>query len=159
MNQIVVMNDVAKIKDLNLGKKTVLVGGCFDILHLGHIRFLQAAKKTGDVLMVALESDRHIKEKKNRKPIHNQLQRAEILTTLTMVDYVILLPFLKSDDDYFKVVGTINPNIIAVTEGDTQLENKSRQAKKINAVVRVVLPNVKPFSSSYILKYASISGD
>ncbi len=58
--------------------KIVLVGGCFDVLHYGHLEFLHEAKKQGKYLIVALEPDETIIKYKKRKPIHNQLQRAKI---------------------------------------------------------------------------------
>ena len=78
----------------------VLVGGCFDILHIGHIRFLKAARKQGDSLVVALESDEFIRLQKRREPFHTQAERAEILAALRSVDTVILLPLLSTDEDY-----------------------------------------------------------
>ena len=72
------------------GKKTVLVGGCFDILHYGHLRFLSQAKEKGEMLIVALESDTFIRKIKNKKPIHTQEQRAEILAHLNLVDMIIV---------------------------------------------------------------------
>ena len=77
-------------------KKTiVLVGGCFDILHIGHVRFLQQAKKTADVLMVFLENDSKVKQiKGENRPFFNQRERACMLVSLISVDYVVLLPYI-----------------------------------------------------------------
>ena len=63
--------------------KIVLVGGCFDILHLGHVVFLEKAKKEGDVLVVLLESDEKVRFLKGKgRPVHTQSERAEILSAL-----------------------------------------------------------------------------
>jgi len=133
------------------GKK-VLVGGCFDLLHIGHIRFLKAAKKQGDTLIVALESDDFIKKIKKRQPFHSQIERAEILSSLKMVNVVILLPFLKSDNDYLNLVKMVKPNIIAVTKNDPQLKNKKRQANKIGGILKIVTPHIKNITSSKLIK-------
>ncbi len=115
--------------------KVVLVGGCFDILHYGHIEFLRKAKEQGDHLIVALEPDESIMNYKHRHPIHNQLQRAEILSSLHFVDEVLLLPTLHGFNDYNKLVQYINPQVIAVTKGDSQTQNKRIQAESIGAMV------------------------
>lgn len=140
-------------------KKRVLVGGCFDILHLGHITFLEAARKKGDSLFVALESDEFMKRKKKKTPIHTQQERAFILDSLRMVDGVILLPLYHSFEDYLALVKKVAPSVIAVTDHDPQLENKKRQAKEVGATVFVVTPLLTRFSSSSIREYAAISGD
>jgi len=73
-------------------KKKVLVGGCFDILHYGHIHFLKNARALGDYLVIALESDKNIKRIKGSfRPIHDQDKRREILESLNFVDEVIIL--------------------------------------------------------------------
>ncbi len=138
------------------GKKVVLVGGCFDLLHYGHFTFLQQAKKQGEVLVVALEPDEFIQKKKNRKPIHSQQQRAEILASLQMVDYIVLLPLLKSDQEYADLVTKINPAIIAVTEGDPNISHKQKHSKKVNAQVVVVSSLVPEFSTTQIMNYENI---
>jgi D-glycero-beta-D-manno-heptose 1-phosphate adenylyltransferase len=73
------------------GKIIVLANGCFDLLHVGHIRYLEASKKLGDVLIVAINNDRSIKEiKDSSRPIIKQQARAEIVASLAVVDYVVL---------------------------------------------------------------------
>lgn len=139
----------------NAGKKTVLVGGCFDLLHYGHYIFLKKAKNQGDYLIVAVESDQSIIKNKNRKPIHSQRQRAEILTELKCVDEVILLPYLSSDSEYESFVKKIHPDIIAVTQGDPQIKNKRRQAKLIGGELQIVTPVLGNFSTQKIIKSLS----
>ena len=105
-------------------KKIVLVGGCFDILHFGHIQFLQKAKETGDYLIVALEPDERIINYKSRTPVHTQKERACNLLALRSVDQVIMLPQLNGFDDYLGLVKNIKPHIIAITSHDPQQNNK-----------------------------------
>lgn len=141
------------------GKRIILVGGCYDLLHYGHFSFLKAAKNEGDILVVALESDEFITKRKKRNPVHTQQQRAEILSGLEFVDIVLKLPFMKSDEDYRRLVEDVKPAIIAVTEGDSQLDNKKSQAAAIGAELKVVSPMVHSFSTSSIIEYANLLRD
>jgi rfaE bifunctional protein nucleotidyltransferase chain/domain len=135
------------------GKKIVLAGGCFDILHLGHVIFLQKAKAQGDVLFILLESDANVsKLKGSKRPIHNQLDRAKILESLIPVDYVVLLPEMKTDKDYDNLIYAINPDIIALTEGSQQKPHAQRQAKKLNSKVLIVTKRIKNKSTSNLAK-------
>src|SRR5437764_7439967 len=71
------------------GKQLVFTNGCFDILHVGHIRYLQRARELGDALLVAINSDRSVRELKGAgRPVMNEHERAEILAALSAVDYV-----------------------------------------------------------------------
>lgn len=73
------------------GKKIVFANGCFDILHVGHVRYLYGAKQCGDILVVAVNSDKSVAElDKHDRPIIPDRERAEILEALDMVDYVTL---------------------------------------------------------------------
>lgn len=149
---IVRYNETQEAKFFFENKKTVLVGGCFDLIHFGHLKFLEKAKKQGDFLIVALESDEFIKKHKKKQPVHRQLERAEILSNLNMIDLIILLPLFKTNNDYFDLVKKISPRIIAVTAGDQQLENKKKQALEVGAEVREVVTNLKNFSTRNIAK-------
>lgn len=130
-------------------KNSVLAGGCFDLLHYGHLCFLKAAAQYGPVI-VALESDESIQMSKKSSPIHTQRQRAEILSELKCVSQVICLPVLKTYEEYLELVQTIKPAFLAVTEGDTQLDNKKRQAEIVGAKVIVVNSLIDGLSSSLI---------
>lgn len=149
---IIGYEDLNDKKQIFKNKKTVLVGGCFDLIHFGHLKFLEAAKKEGDFLIVALESDEFIKNHKRKLQVHHQNERGEILANMNMVDMIILLPFFQKNEEYFELVKKISPSIIAVTEGDKQLENKRKQAKLIGAEVKIVVSNLDNFSTRNIAK-------
>ena len=73
------------------GKTIVTTNGCFDILHVGHVRYLEETKKFGDILIVALNSDKSVRALKGAgRPINNENDRAEVLNGLKSVDYVVL---------------------------------------------------------------------
>lgn len=140
---IINMAKIINLKQLGSIKrntsKLVLCGGCFDIFHIGHLRFLQTAKKSGDILMVLLEPDEKVKKLKGQnRPIHTQRERAQILSNISLIDYVVTLPDLKSDSDYYKLIKKIKPDIIAVTKNDIILKKKKIQAKKVGAGLLVI---------------------
>jgi FAD synthetase len=117
----------------------VLVGGCFDLLHFGHISFLKNAKALGDYLIVALESDENVTRMKGKtRPIHIQAQRKEMLESLSLVDEVVSLPFMTSDKDYADMVSRIHPNIIAITDGDPHEDKKRTHAQSVGATLAVI---------------------
>src|SRR3989338_7164381 len=112
------------------GKRIVLAGGCFDILHIGHITFLEKAKKEGDVLMVLLESDESIRKSKGgNRPINTMEDRARILAALKSVDIVVKLPHMGSDKEYDDLIEKIQPAVLASAIGDRAIDHKKRQAK------------------------------
>lgn len=132
--------------------KSVLVGGCFDILHFGHIKFLKKAKLLGDYLIVALESDTRVRELKGKgRPIHTQKQRKEILESLKFVNEVMILKDKMTDEDYYNLVKNVHPYLIATTKGDPELEKKKIQAKMIGAKV-VIISKTKSPSTTEIIK-------
>jgi len=136
--------------------KKVLVGGCFDILHYGHIQFLKKAKALGDYLVVALESDKNIQRMKGEKrPIFGQNERREMLLSLKFVDEVIILKDEMTDRDYMDLVDKVAPCHIAVTEGDPIIEKKRKQAKSVGAKL-VEIPRLAVPSTSQILKLLKI---
>jgi D-beta-D-heptose 7-phosphate kinase/D-beta-D-heptose 1-phosphate adenosyltransferase len=134
------------------GGEIVLAGGCFDILHRGHIEFLKKAKQKG-ILFVLLESDEAVRLRKgDKRPVNSQKDRAVVLANLSMVDFVVLLPTLKTDKQYFNLVKRIKPDIIAITEGDPLRHKKEEQAKQTNAKVVAVIKRIKEYSTSRILQ-------
>jgi len=91
------------------GKKVVFTNGCFDLLHRGHIECLRKARSLGDVLMVGLNSDSSVRKIKGEKrPILSQNDRAEILASLEMVDYVLIF----NEETPYKVIARLVPDIL-----------------------------------------------
>ena len=130
-------------------KRIVLAGGCFDILHIGHITYLEEAKKQGDVLFVFVENDQSIKKAKgSTRPINTQSDRTQILAHLYMVDYVIKL---AETTNYDELVTKIKPAIIAATKGDPNRSHKERQAKQIGAKVVDVTSQVSNQSTTKLI--------
>lgn len=147
MNKVTEKRSSQKIKNV-----IVLVGGCFDLLHFGHTSFLKEAKKYGNYLIVALESDENVSKMKGlTRPIHSQNQRKEMLESLSFVDEVLMLPPMYGDKDYFALVNKINPQIIAVTEGDPVLDKKQKQAQAIGAQL-IIIPKIHTPSTSQLAK-------
>lgn len=93
MGQIINRKNISEFVD-NLhkaGKTVVTTNGCFDILHVGHVRYLQKSKSFGDYLMVLLNSDKSVKSiKGDDRPINNEQDRAELLCALNCVDFVVM---------------------------------------------------------------------
>ncbi len=155
MNKILTVDQAIKEGErlrLN-GKSIVLIGGCFDILHIGHITFLEKAKASGDSLFVFLEPDESIKKLKGKKrPINNQENRAKILSALESVDYVILLPPHLTGIDYDRMIIQLKPAIIATTRGDVHRKNKERQAALIKCKIIEVTDYISDQSTSRLVK-------
>jgi rfaE bifunctional protein nucleotidyltransferase chain/domain len=132
--------------------KTVLVGGCFDLLHFGHISFLKQAKTLGDYLIVALESDENVRRMKGEaRPIHTQKQRKEMLESLLFIDEVIPLPTMHNDSDYYELVRKIKPSVVAITQGDTAKVKKTEQAQEVGAQL-IEIPKIHTPSTSQLVK-------
>ena len=101
------------------GKTVVFTNGCFDILHIGHVRYLQDARALGDVLVVGLNSDESVKRLKGpERPVVNELDRAEILAALECVDYLSIFP----EDTPIELLEAVRPSI-HVKGGDYKVED------------------------------------
>ena len=132
------------------GEQIILAGGCFDLLHIGHLKFLENAKKFGGKLFVMLESDKKVSELKGPdRPVFSQDDRAEALAHVKDVDVVIKLPYFADDRGYKKLVMDLSPDIIAITENDPKADKKKMQANSLGAKIEVI-KFVKSLSSSHI---------
>ncbi len=155
MNKILTIENAIRIaQNLRSKKKSiVLAGGCFDILHIGHITFLEKARAQGDNLFIFLESDNTIKKLKGEnRPVNHQADRAKILSALESVDVIILLNSGLADTDYDEMITQLKPDIIAVTNGDKNKKQKEQQAKKINSRLIEVTPVISDQSTSRLIK-------
>ena len=96
-------------------QRVVFTNGCFDLMHIGHIRYLQAARNLGDVLVVGVNSDSSVRtlNKGTDRPIVPDVQRAEVLAALACVDYVVIFP----EPDPGALIATLQPDIL-VKGGD-----------------------------------------
>jgi rfaE bifunctional protein nucleotidyltransferase chain/domain len=91
LGSIINRAEIPALKEKLIGKTIVTTNGCFDILHVGHVRYLQKTKEFADKLIVALNSDVSVKKIKGPdRPVNNENDRAEILCALECVDYVVL---------------------------------------------------------------------
>src|SRR6266536_4760090 len=120
------------------GKKIVATNGCFDLLHVGHVRYLQAARALGELLVVGLNSDRSVRELKGKgRPITAARDRAEILAALQCVDLVTIFPELRAT----QFIGASHPAIY-VKGGDytseTLNEEERTVLKEIGAEIRII---------------------
>jgi len=100
------------------GKRVVFTNGCFDIIHAGHVDYLEKAKKLGDILIVGLNSDSSIRRIKGKKrPIIPQDMRAKVLSSLKPVDYVVIF----EEDTPERLIKAIKPDVL-VKGGDWELD-------------------------------------
>jgi len=116
-------------------KKIVLAGGVFDIIHPGHIHTLNAAKALGDVLVVAIATDKTAKKMKKRQPLHDQELRRQLVSCLSMVDSAII----GHEDDIFETVREIKPDTIVLGYDQVHQEQFIFDGcKRINLDVKIV---------------------
>lgn len=154
MDRVISVSQLSKLVENLKGQKksVVLVGGCFDVLHPGHVIFLEKAKKCGDVLVVLLESDQKVRELKGlKRPVHTQIERAKVLSALKSVDYVIMLPYVQQNQAYEELIGKIAPDIIAATKGDPNSYHHQRVANNIGCKLKYVTRMIGNHSTSGIL--------
>jgi rfaE bifunctional protein nucleotidyltransferase chain/domain len=126
------------------GKKIVATNGCFDLLHVGHVRYLQAARALGDLLVVGLNGDDSIHELKGAgRPITTQGDRAEILAALACVDLVTIFPEIRAT----KFLAAVRPALY-VKGGDytprTLDEEELTILNEVEAAIRLI-----PFETGY----------
>ena len=133
------------------GKKIVATNGCFDLLHVGHVRYLQAARALGDFLIVGLNGDRSVNELKGAgRPITSQRDRAEILAALACVDLVTIFPDIRAT----KFLTAIRPAVY-VKGGDysaSTLDQEERAVlKEFGTDIRLI-PFQEGYSTSVLIE-------
>ena len=132
-----------------LGKRLVFTNGCFDILHVGHVRYLQRARELGDALLVAINSDRSVRELKGAgRPIMNEQERAEILAALSAVDYVTIF----DDISPRALIAEVLPDVL-VKGGDYKPDEIHGREEVEAAGGRVLsLPFIEGASTSSVIE-------
>jgi len=110
MGKVVKRSEIKKLaqKYKEKNKTIAFTNGCFDILHIGHVRYLKESKKTADILIVGLNSDTSVKKiKGDSRPINNEIDRAELLAELNSVDFVVVFDENSPSD----LIDEIKPNV------------------------------------------------
>lgn len=103
-----------KLKTLRQGKKVVFTNGCFDLLHIGHVRYLQEAKSLGDFLVIGVNADASVRKLKGpERPVQNETDRAEILAALECVSFTTLF----TEDTPANLIQLLRPDVL-VKGGD-----------------------------------------
>ena len=151
MNKILERNALKdKLEELRKkGKKIAFTNGCFDILHVGHVRYLREAKKTADVLVLALNSDSSVRSIKGEKrPLMNEKERAEILAALECIDFVTIFPELTP----LELINYLKPDIL-IKGGDWPEEKVvgREEIKKWGGRVAII-PEVEGKSTTNIVE-------
>ena len=150
--RIVTAEELALVRDETdrAGQRLVFTNGCFDLLHAGHVRYLQQARELGDALAVGLNSDRSVRELKGEgRPINRQDDRAEVLAALGCVDYVVIFDGKRATE----VLRSVRPHIYAKGGDYTpeSLDAGERQAlDEAGAEIRI-LPLVPGRSTTGLL--------
>ncbi len=137
------------IKDLKAkGKRIVFTNGCFDLLHIGHVRYLEQAKALGDILVVGVNSDSSARKLKGpKRPILPEEQRAGILSGLGCVDYITIF----SEIDPLKLITSLRPDVL-VKGGDwTREQTVGKEVVERSGGKVVILPFVKGASTSTLI--------
>ena len=132
-------------------RRLVLTNGCFDLLHVGHVRYLQQAAELGDVLVVAVNGDESVRSLKGPgRPLNSEEDRAEVLAALECVDFVVIFPDVRAT----RVIEALRPAIY-VKGGDYTLESLDPEEvaalKKAGAEIRT-LPLVPEKSTSRLIE-------
>ncbi len=131
------------------GKKAVLTNGCFDLLHCGHLHLLNEARKLGDLLIVALNSDSSVRKIKGEdRPIFSESERAPLIAALEMVDYVILF----DSPDPLGLIEELRPDVL-VKGGDWDRKEiiGANVVEKDGGTVAVV-PYLQGYSTTNIIE-------
>ena len=131
------------------GKRLVFTNGCFDILHVGHVRYLQSARELGDALLVAINSDAAVRELKGAgRPVMNEQERAELLAALSAVNYVTVF----DDISPRSLIADILPDVL-VKGGDYKLNEIHGREEVERAGGRVIsLPFIEGASTSSVIE-------
>jgi rfaE bifunctional protein nucleotidyltransferase chain/domain len=132
----------------------VVVTGAFDLLHIGHLRFLQAARQLGDRLLVGVESDERVRRWKGPdRPIQTEEDRCELLAALRVVDEVFPITGERVDPDYYvELLRPLHARYLAVTASDPLLEAKRQSIARIGVELRVVTPHIENHSTTHLVQ-------
>jgi rfaE bifunctional protein nucleotidyltransferase chain/domain len=153
MGKILKLNEAVAFRNAlrEAGKKVVFTNGCFDLIHIGHVRYLFSARNLGDALIVGLNSDSSTKRLKGEnRPVYPENERAEILSSMEAVDAVVIF----EKDTPIDIIAALLPDIL-VKGGDWNLENiVGRDVVERNGGKVMTVQYEKDHSTSLILEKA-----
>lgn len=134
--------------------KIVVVTGVFDLLHIGHLRFLEAARRLGDHLIVGVESDARVRRwKGENRPIQTEDDRLALLRALRVVDEAFLIDGERVDPAYYgELLRPLGARYLAVTADDPFLEQKRDAMRDIGVELRVVTPRIENYSTTHLVQ-------
>lgn len=133
----------------NSGKKLVFAYGCFDILHFGHVRYLNQARALGDALVVAVYSDRFVRQIKGpSRPVIPEAERAELLAALSCVDYVVILDDTNPKDIIYSII----PDVLVKGTDWSIDEIDGRDIVKTSGIVVHLIPFFEGASTTGIIR-------
>jgi len=131
------------------GKRIVFTNGCFDLLHLGHIRYLEKAKSLGDILVVGVNSDRSVRNLKGpERPILLEEERVEILSSLGCVDYITVFDELTP----LELISSLQPHILVKGGNWAKETTVGREVVERSGGEVVILPFVEGSSTSNLIE-------
>ena len=159
LNKLKTASELAAIREEleKSGKKLVFTNGCFDLLHAGHVRYLQQARALGDALLVALNGDGSVRALKGpERPLNPEGDRAEVLCALGCVDFVTIFPTVRVTE----VIRTVRPHIYAKGGDYTpeKLDKEERLAIDETGCQIAILPMVEGRSTTNLIKKMAPGG-
>jgi rfaE bifunctional protein nucleotidyltransferase chain/domain len=139
----------------NNGKTVGFTNGCFDILHVGHVQYLQAAKKECDILVIGVNSNDSVRRLKGEnRPVNDELARMKVLAALECVDFLTLF----NDDTPFELIKSLTPNILFKGGDWTEDSVVGAQYVKDNGGKVIIVPFVDGFSTTTTIEKMKDAG-
>ena len=144
---IISFSDLHNIRREHRDKKIVLCSGTFDLIHAGHVLFLEECKKLGDILVVGIGNDHNVSHYKKGRPVLNELLRAKLVSSLKPVDYCYVQPLTPKEDEIVEVLNveceTLKPDMYVVNNDIVNIPRREEIANKFN-VKMIVLERWSP---------------
>lgn len=149
ISKVVTVDSLNQIRKKYPNRKIILISGCFDILHKGHIEVMESAKKTADILIIGVLSDKFVKKRKgDNRPIFNEKERINIIASLQIVNYAFIMDISDTDT----VLQKLSPDFYGVG-GDRKIDElpEKRWLNKYKIKIKY-LPRFGQESTTMILK-------
>ena len=145
--------------DMSARGDLVVVTGVFDVLHIGHLRFLEAARARGDALVVGIESDERVRRwKGSRRPIQSEGDRLALVGALRVVDQTFLITGERVDPEYYvELLAPLRPRYLAVTADDPLLDVKRQAMEHIHVEASVVVPRIENYSTTRLVELLGLA--